>query len=117
MKLTAKTISLSLSALILSTSISLGGCAWWLKEAPVIDPVIACLSSELLSGAITDPILLVGGCAGATLTALASLLGSLISAALPSQEAGVVAGEISPYVMRLLVIQQHTQALLAAGVK
>lgn len=116
MKRSIKAVSLFLSSLILITSISLTGCAWWLKNAAIIDPVASCLVNALAEGAITDPLILVSSCAGATLEALAQVLKNLISSALPATDSGV-ATEISPYVVRLLMVQQHTNALMDAGVK
>ncbi len=102
----------------------IAGCSWWTANAPTIEtglkPVEACLVDELADNGlsvITDPMLLITGCVGATLEALYSVVSTLIKAALPSStpaEAGVaaVAAMPSPYVMRLFKVQMATHQLL-----
>jgi hypothetical protein len=109
-----RTISIFLSSLTLIVSLS--GCAWWLTNSSAFTPVEMCLVNAVAAGELSDPMAIVGSCAGATLTMLETLLGNLLRSALPSADAGVAA-EMSPYAARLLVLQQHTHALLAAGVK
>jgi hypothetical protein len=118
MKSIIKAISMFLSTIILITSLS--GCSWWNTNSTAVegalDKVGACLVGELVAGAVSDPMLLVSGCVGATLSALSALLQSIIAAALPPTDAGVAA-QLSPGILRLVQIQAHTNALIAAGVK
>jgi hypothetical protein len=111
-------IVIGFTALTLTTA-SITGCAWWQKEGSAdLSPVGACLVSSLVDGAITDPLLLVSGCAGATLTALDSIITQLLAAEFPPTDAGAAASaKISPFAAKLLGIQVHVKALLDAGVK
>lgn len=105
------------------TSITLiTGCAWFKANETAISQdltsVGSCLVGELLEGAVADPMVLITGCAGATLSALDSLLSSLIaSMSASSTDAGTsTASTVKPSaaVARLIGIQLATRALMAA---
>jgi hypothetical protein len=57
---------------------------------PIFTPVFSCLAGELANGALEDPLLLITGCAGATLAALVQVIELEISNLAPEPDAGVV---------------------------
>lgn len=57
---------------------------------PIFTPVLSCLAGELANGALEDPLLLVSGCAQATITALVQLIEQEIANLAPEPDAGVV---------------------------
>jgi hypothetical protein len=109
---------------------------------PAFGPVFACISGELANGALEDPILLVSGCAGATLAALIQVIqieianlssgttaypdasSSAVFATVSSSDAGSLAAvPPSPsaatvaYKAHLVRILDQAQALQAKGAK
>ena len=100
---------------------------------PIFTPVFSCLAGELANGALEDPLLLVSGCAQATVAALIQLIEQEIANLAPDPDAGVVtssdAGAASAtatpntptpaqaYKSHLQRILTKAQALQASGVK
>jgi len=76
-------------------SVGLGlGIFFACNELPVFQPVFACISSELAQGALEDPLLLVTGCAGATIEALITVIEQELANP-PVPDAGVVEASAS----------------------
>jgi hypothetical protein len=67
-----KKIALALGSGLLVGALGLGIAAC--NTLPAFSPVFACLAGELANGAIEDPILLLQGCAGATIAALIQVI-------------------------------------------